>query len=161
MAADEKHILEGKQAPAFLIPDENSEEVSLEYFKGRWVVLYFYPKDNTPGCTIEAKDFSSYKQEFERFNTVILGVSPDSAESHTKFIRGKDLTITLLSDEHKKSMKEYHTWGKKKFMGKEYMGINRMSFLIDSNGKIAKIYDKVKPAEHAQEVLNDVRELSK
>ena len=123
------------------------------------MVLYFYPKDNTPGCSIEAMTFTRYKDDFENNNTTIIGVSKDSCESHRKFIKNKNLNITLISDEDKDIQEKYGVWRLKKFMGREFMGTVRSTFLIDSKGKIRKIWDKVKVKGHVEEVLDEVKKL--
>ena len=150
---------EGDKAPEFTLKDANEKEVSLKDFRGKWIVLYFYPKDNTPGCTIEAIDFTALKKEFEKKNAVILGVSKDNCKSHQKFIDGKKLTIMLLSDEDTKVNQKYGVWRLKKFMGREYMGTHRSTFLIDPKGKIAKIWEGVSPDGHAKEVLETLKML--
>ena len=150
----------GSKAPDFCLPNQAGEEVCLEQFRGKWVVLYFYPKDNTSGCTREAQDFSSYRSEFEKFGAVILGVSPDSPKSHTNFIVKRDLKITLLSDQEHKVMEAYGVWQLKKMYGKEYMGVVRSTFLIDPEGKIAAVWRKVKVRGHVEEVLEKLRELN-
>ena len=149
----------GEKAPEFCLPNQDSEEICLRDFAGSWVVLYFYPKDNTPGCTTEALDFTALKDEFEKEGATILGVSPDSVKRHQNFISKKELTITLLSDEEKEVAKAYDVWQLKKMYGREYMGIVRSTFLIDPDGKIAYIWNKVKVKGHAQEVLEKLREL--
>ena len=146
-------LKEGNSAPDFKLKDAGEKEVSLKDFKGKWVVLYFYPKDNTPGCTIEALDFTALRKEFEKKNAVVLGVSKDNCKSHQKFISGKKLTIILLSDEDTAVNKKYDVWRLKKFMGREYMGTHRSTFLIDPKGKIEKIWYGVSPDGHAKEVL--------
>jgi peroxiredoxin Q/BCP len=150
---------QGDRAPAFSLPDQNAEVHDLSDYKGRWVLLYFYPKDNTSGCTKEA---CAIRDEFPRFgklDAVVIGVSKDSIESHKRFADRHELPFTLLSDADTEIQKKYGAWRKKKMAGREYMGTCRMSYLIDPNGKIAKIYDKVKPAEHAAEVLRDLESL--
>lgn len=149
----------GDMAPQFCLPNQDSEEICLRDFAGSWVVLYFYPKDSTPGCTTEALDFTALKNEFEKEGATIFGVSPDSIKRHCNFIAKKELKITLLSDEEKEVAKAYDVWQLKKMYGKEYMGIVRSTFLIDPDGKIAKIWSKVKVKNHAQEVLESLREL--
>ncbi len=149
----------GEQAPDFCLPNQDGEEICLRDFRGKWVVLYFYPKDNTPGCTTEALDFTALKEEFEKEGAVILGVSPDSIKRHQNFIAKKNLTITLLSDEDKEVLKKYGIWQLKKNFGKEYMGVVRTTFLIDPDGKIAYIWEKVKVKNHAKEVLEKLKEL--
>jgi peroxiredoxin Q/BCP len=151
----------GDKAPAFSLPDQNEKKHKLSEVKGKWVLLYFYPKDNTPGCTKEACAIRDNYSKFKRRKIQVFGVSADPVDKHKKFAEKYELPFTLLSDEEKKVLKAYGVWGKKKFMGREYMGIHRMSFLIDPKGKIAKIYPKVKPADHAEEVLADIKELSK
>ncbi len=151
----------GQKAPEFCLPNQDSEEICLRDFAGSWVVLYFYPKDNTPGCTTEALDFTALKDEFEKEGAVIFGVSPDSVKRHCNFIEKKGLTITLLSDEEKEAAQKYGVWQLKKMYGKEYMGIVRSTFLIDPDGNIANIWSKVKVKNHAQEVLEKLKELKK
>jgi len=150
-----------EQAPDFCLPNQDGEEICLRDFRGKWVVLYFYPKDNTPGCTTEALDFTTLKEEFEKEGAVILGVSPDSIKRHQNFIAKKNLAITLLSDEDKEVLKKYGVWQLKKNFGKEYMGVVRTTFLIDPDGKIAYIWEKVKVKNHAKEVLDKLKELKK
>ena len=149
----------GDRAPDFCLPNQDSEEVCLRDLQGSWVVLYFYPKDNTPGCTTEALDFTALKSEFEKEGATILGVSPDSIKKHQNFITKKELGITLLSDEDKEVLKKYGVWQLKKNFGKEYMGVVRSTFLIDPDGKIAYIWPKVKVKGHAKEVLEKLKEL--
>ncbi len=149
----------GKKAEDFSLPDQDGEEVKLSDFKGKWVVLYFYPKDNTPGCTIEAIDFTKSLKSLQSLGAVVLGVSPDSTKSHCNFIEKQKLRITLLSDEEKKVLKKYKVWGKKKFMGREYMGVMRSTFLIDPKGKIAYIWENVNVKGHADEVKQKLKEL--
>ena len=150
----------GQPAPEFCLPNQSEEQVCLRDFKGKWVVLYFYPKDNTPGCTIEATDFTKLKSKFESMNAVILGVSKDNCKSHQKFITGKKLTIILLSDPATEVQKLYGAWRPKKFMGKEFLGTVRSTFLIDPQGKIARIWDGVSAKGHAQEVWEELRKLN-
>jgi peroxiredoxin Q/BCP len=149
----------GEQAPDFCLPNQDGEEICLRDFRGKWVILYFYPKDNTPGCTTEALDFTALKEEFEKEGAIILGVSPDSIKRHQNFITKKNLAITLLSDEDKEVLKKYGVWQLKKSFGKEYMGVVRTTFLIDPDGKIAYIWEKVKVKNHAKEVLEKLKEL--
>lgn len=151
----------GQKAPAMSLPDQNDVIHTLKQYEGKWVVLYFYPKDNTPGCTMEACGFRDGYAKFKRAGVVVLGVSPDSALKHRKFIEKFSLPFTLLSDEEKKVVTLYSVWGKKKFMGREYMGVFRTTFLIAPTGKIAQIYSNVKPDDHAEKILADVKALKK
>lgn len=134
----------GTKAPDFQLVDQDNKEVQLTNYKGKWIVLYFYPKDNTSGCTKEACDFTDQKMDYSNLNAEILGVSPDSIESHQKFIQKHNLGITLLSDAEKKVMKTYGAWGLKKNYGKEYEGVIRSTFLISPDQKIAAVWNKVK-----------------
>ncbi len=149
----------GQEAPKFCLPNQDNEEICLRDFAGSWVVLYFYPKDNTPGCTTEALDFSANLEEFAQLGATILGVSPDSVKRHQNFIQKKDLKITLLSDESKEVAKAYGVWQLKKSFGKEYMGIVRSTFLINPDGKIAYKWEKVKVKGHVEAVLKKLKEL--
>ncbi|MDR1614914.1 MAG: thioredoxin-dependent thiol peroxidase [Campylobacteraceae bacterium] len=142
----------GKQAPQFSLKNQDGIEISLKDLKGKWVVLYFYPKDNTPGCTTEACEFSAALPDFKELDAVVLGVSPDSVKSHQNFIAKQNITFTLLSDEEKETAKAYDVWKLKKNYGKEYMGVERSTFLIDPDGKIAKIWRKVSVKGHSDEV---------
>ena len=147
----------GQVAPAFSLTNAASETVTLQDFAGKWLVFYFYPKDDTPGCTIEALDFTALKDEFAAFNAVVVGVSPDSEVSHQKFIKKKELGIELLSDPDHKAAEAYGVWQLKKFMGKENMGIVRSTFLIAPDGAIAHSWLKVSAKEHAQAVLDQLK----
>ena len=151
----------GTKAPAWKALDQEGLMQASKNYLGQWVILYFYPKDDTPGCTTEACSFRDGFAKFKRAGIEVIGVSVDSVKKHAKFVEKYSLPFTLLADEDKKIVEAYGVWGKKKFMGREYMGTNRVSYLIDPKGKIAKVYDKVKPDEHAGEVLADVKELSK
>jgi len=151
----------GTKAPDFTLSDQNGKNHSLSDYKGKWILLYFYPKDDTPGCTKEACGIRDTFPKFKKMDAVVFGVSADSAQKHKKFADKYKLPFTLLSDEDKKIINAYGVWAKKKFMGREYMGILRTSFLIDPKEKIAKIYEKVKPDTHAEEVLEDLRILRK
>lgn len=142
----------GSKAPAFSLPNQDEVEISLRDLAGKWVVLYFYPKDNTPGCTTEACDFTQAVPVFEENNAVILGVSPDSPKKHRSFIEKQNLDITLLADETTQTAQQYGVWQLKKFCGKEYMGIVRSTFLIDPQGNIAHEWRGVKVANHVTEV---------
>ena len=146
----------GDNAPDFCLKNQDEESVCLKDYKGKNIVLYFYPKDNTPGCSMT---FTKYKEDFENNNTTILGVSKDSCSSHRKFIENKNLNITLISDEDKEIHEKYGVWRLKKFMGKEFVGTIRSTFLIDSNGKIRKIWDKVRVKGHVEDVLEEVKKL--
>ncbi|WP_200762716.1 thioredoxin-dependent thiol peroxidase [Nitrosophilus alvini] len=148
-------------APDFCLPNQDDVEICLHDLKGKWVVLYFYPKDNTPGCTTEACDFTERMPEFEEQDAVILGVSPDTTQKHRNFIEKKGLKITLLSDTEKEVLKKYGAWGLKKMYGKEFEGVIRSTFLIDPEGKIAYIWPKVKVKGHAEEVKEKLKELRK
>ncbi len=152
-------LQEGDRAPDFCLPNQDEEKTCLSHYKGQHIILYFYPKDNTPGCSLEAMQFTKYKQDFEAVNTTVLGVSKDSCESHKKFIEKKDLNLTLISDSDHKIQEEYGVWQKKKFMGKEYMGTVRSTFLIDKDGIVRKIWPKVKVQGHAETVLAAVKAL--
>lgn len=149
----------GQKAPEFATPNQRGEISKLADFAGQWLVLYFYPKDNTPGCSTEAIDFTALSPQFQQLNAVILGVSPDSAKSHCRFIEKHNLTIQLLSDPEHQLAEIYQVWGLKKFMGKEYMGIKRSTFLIDPQGNIAYIWSNVKVKAHAEAVLKKLEEL--
>lgn len=133
----------GTKAPEFCAPNQDDVEICLRDILGKWIVLYFYPKDNTPGCTNEACDFTTAMPEFDHLNAVILGVSPDSSEKHRKFIEKYDLSITLLADEDKQMCNDYGVWQLKKFMGRESMGVVRTTFIINPEGKIAAVWNKV------------------
>ena len=146
-------LKEGDKAPAFSTTDADGQTVNLKDFKGKKVVLYFYPKDDTPGCTKEACSFRDDFAKFKKRGINVLGVSPDSETSHQKFAKKYKLPFTLLADHEHKIADAYGTYGQKKFMGRTYMGILRTTFLIDEKGKIKKVFEKVKPDEHAREVL--------
>ena len=149
-------INSGIPAPDFSLPDENNDIRKLSDFRGDVVVLYFYPKDNTSGCTTEACNFRDDYSAYEKAGIVILGVSPDSTASHTKFKNKYDLPFPLLADEGHKVCELYGVWGKKKLYGREYEGVLRTTFLIDKEGKIAKVFEKVKPADHSAEILEAI-----
>jgi len=150
----------GDAAPDFSLPDATGNLVKLSDFRGKWVVLYFYPRDNTPGCTKEACGFRDAYEDYQSREVVVLGVSTDDAKSHTKFTTKFNLPFPLLSDTNGEMATAYESYGLKKFMGKEYMGISRNTFIIDPSGKIAKIYRKVKPEPHASELLADLDTLT-
>ncbi len=149
----------GESVPNFCRPNQDEEEICFRDIKGAWIVLYFYPKDNTPGCTTEACDFTAAMPEFEKLDTPVFGVSPDSAAKHRNFIDKKSLGITLLADEDKSLCKAFGVWQLKKFMGKEYMGVVRSTFIIAPNGKIAAKWEKVKVKGHVDEVKQRLQEL--
>jgi len=149
----------GDTVPDFCLPNQDEEEICLRDLKGKWIVLYFYPKDNTPGCSTEAQDFTAALKDFEKLNAIVLGVSPDSPKKHRNFIEKKDLKITLLSDEEKELCKTFGCWQLKKFMGKEYMGVVRSTYIIDPDGKIAAKWEKVKVKGHVEEVKKKLEEL--
>jgi len=146
-------LKEGSTAPAFKTKDANGETVSLKDLRGQKVVLYFYPKDDTPGCTKEACSFRDAFSQYKKKGIAVLGVSPDNEASHQKFVTKYKLPFTLLADTDKSIAGAYGVWGEKKFMGRTYMGVHRTTFLIDEKGKIKKIFEKVKPEDHANEVL--------
>lgn len=147
----------GQFAPKFTASDREGHSISLQDFNSQWLVLYFYPKDNTPGCTTEAIEFTGNLPQFQVLNTKIVGVSPDSIASHGKFITKHNLEIILLSDPDHQIAEDYGVWQLKKFMGKEYMGIVRSTFLIDPTGKIAQIWSNVRVKNHVDTVLKEVR----
>ncbi len=149
----------GDTAPDFTLPETDGQEVSLSAQKPKSVVLFFYPRDNTPGCTAESIDFSAAKAEFEAAGAVVFGISKDSLSSHAKFRDKKELTVSLLSDEHGRVCEDYGVWAEKKMYGKTFMGIVRTTVLIDGDGKIANVWNKVKVAGHVDEVLTAVKAL--
>ena len=149
----------GQSAPDFCLPDQDGKEVCLKDLRGKWVVLYFYPKDQTSGCTLEAQDFTRHLEEFEKLGAVVLGVSPDSVESHRRFREKQGLRVTLLSDPERKVIQAYGAWGKKKMGGREYYGVIRSTFLIDPEGRIAALWPKVRVKGHVEEVLETLRRL--
>jgi peroxiredoxin Q/BCP len=155
-----KTLQVGDAAPAIELPDQDGKTRSLADHRGRWVLVYFYPRDDTPGCTVEACGIRDAFARYRELGIEVLGISADSVKSHRKFADKHRLGFTLLSDEDKGVIRRYGSWGKKKFMGREFDGILRQSFLVDPQGKIAKVYAKVRPEEHAEEVLADVRELA-
>lgn len=148
------------KAPDFTLPDQNNKKHKLSDYQGQWVLLYFYPKDNTPGCTKEACAVRDNYSDLKKIKAVVLGVSADSVASHKKFETDHSLPFPLLSDSERKVLEKYGVWQLKINFGKKYYGIKRMSFLINPQGKIAKIYKTVKPAEHATQVLSDMKNFS-
>lgn len=151
--------IEGKKAPAFTLADGAGKKVELADLKGKPVVVYFYPKDDTPGCTVEANEFQAHLKDFEKAGAVILGISPDSCASHKKFADKFGLAFTLLADEDHKVAEKYGVWVQKSMYGKKYWGVQRATFLIDPAGKVANVWPKVKPKGHAAEVLEAVKAL--
>jgi peroxiredoxin Q/BCP len=149
-------LKEGDKAPDFEAKDQNGNTIKLSNFKGKKVILYFYPKDMTPGCTTEAKNLKEHYQLLKDKGFEIIGVSADDEKRHQKFIEKYDLPFTLIADTDKKVINAYGVWGPKKFMGKTYDGIHRTTFIIDENGIIEKIITKVKTKEHAQQILNEL-----
>ncbi|MBD3287053.1 thioredoxin-dependent thiol peroxidase [candidate division WOR-3 bacterium] len=150
----------GKKAPDFILKDEQGDEVKLSDLKGKWVVLYFYPKDNTPGCTTEALQFTEYIADFEKMNAKVLGVSGDSCESHQRFMIKHDLKVKLLSDPEHDVLETYGAWGEKKMYGKTFMGIQRSTVLIDPEGNVAHHWPKVKAKGHAVQVKEKLAEIT-
>lgn len=151
----------GASMSEFSLKNQEGDPVRLADFKGQWVVLYFYPKDNTPGCTVEAIAFTKHLKDFTALNAVILGASPDSCQSHVKFIQGQKLKINLLSDPEHKVIEAYGAWGLKQFMGKEFMGVIRSTVLIDPEGKAAYYWPNVKAEGHAEAVKEKLKEIQK
>ncbi len=145
---------EGTKAPSFTLKDTNGKEVKLSDFKGKKVVLYFYPRDDTPGCTVEACEFRDAKAQFTKKGAVVLGVSKDDEVSHQKFVKKYDLNFTLLSDPDHKVIEKYGAWAEKSLYGKKFMGIVRSTFVIDEDGTILKAFPKVSPEGHAKEILD-------
>ncbi len=144
----------GDKAPEFSLPDQNGKEISLTTFRGKELVLFFYPKDNTPTCTTEACNLRDYYADLKNEGFEVVGISPDSVKSHLNFASKHNLPYTLLSDENKEVAVKYGVWGEKQLYGRKYMGIIRTSFLIDAEGKIKQIIDKVIAKEHANQILN-------
>lgn len=149
----------GQPVPDFRLPASNGNDVALSDFKGQKVVIYFYPKDMTPGCTTEACDFRDLNEQFKDYNTVVLGISPDSLSSHEKFIAKHGLPFLLLSDENHEVAEMFGVWKLKKNFGREYMGIERSTFVIDEEGQLLKAWRKVRVKGHVEEVLNFVKSL--
>ena len=154
-------IKENTKAPSFKLLSTSNYEYSLKDSLGKYVVIYFYPKDDTPGCSIEALDFNKLLPKFKRLNCDVFGISKDSLKSHDKFKNKYQIKFDLLSDQDLKILKKYKVWAKKKFMGREFMGILRTTFLIDNKGKIIKIWKNVKVKDHAKEVLNKLNTIVK
>jgi len=154
-------IKENTKAPLFKIPSTNKSEYSLKDSLGKYVVIYFYPKDDTPGCTIETNDFNKLLPKFKKLNCDVFGISKDNLKSHDKFRDKFKIKFDLLSDEDSTVLKKYKVWAKKKFMGREFMGILRTTFLIDPKGKIIKIWENVKVKDHAKDVLDTLISIQK
>ena len=149
------------KASNFILPSTNKKKFSLSNALGKYVVLYFYPKDDTPGCTIETNDFNKLFSKFKKLDCEIYGISKDSIKSHDKFREKYKIKFELLSDENIKVLKKYKVWGKKKFMGREYLGVIRSTFLIDKKGNILKVWNNVKVKDHAKEVLKTLQGIDK
>lgn len=149
----------GTQAPEFNLSDQNEMNHNITQYQGKWVVVYFYPKDDTPGCTKEACSFRDQFEALKEQGVVVLGISKDTTASHKKFVDKYHLNFTLLSDAETTVIKAYEAWGEKKFMGKTFHGTLRITYILDPRGIVRKVYEKVKPNEHAQEILADVNAL--
>ena len=154
-------LKEKSVAPKFTLNSTGNNKYSLKDSQGKYVILYFYPKDDTPGCTIETNDFNKLLTKFKRFNCEVYGISKDNINSHNKFKEKYKIKFDLLADDEIKIVKSYKVWAKKKFMGREFMGVVRSTFLIDPKGKIVKIWDNVKVKDHAQEVLDSLKHIQK
>lgn len=151
----------GDKAPQFSLPDETGGNASLGEYRGRWVVLYFYPRDNTSGCTLEALDFTRALGDFEKLGAAVLGVSPDSVETHLKFKEKRGLSVRLLSDPDHKALAKYGAWGTKKLYGREVTGVIRSTVLIDPEGRIAHVWPRVKVKDHVDAVKKKLAELTR
>ena len=149
----------GKKAPAFTLPDQDDNKVKLKDYEGQWVVLYFYPRDDTPGCTVQACDFTASIADFEDVGATVLGCSPDTTEKHRKFIEKHDLGITLLSDPDHKVLEKYGAWGEKNMYGKVTLGVIRSTVIIDPKGKVAHHWTKVRAKGHVDKVRETLAEL--
>lgn len=154
-------IEQGVESPDFSLPDQENRKVSLSDFKGQWVIVYFYPKAMTPGCTTETCNFQEALPDFNKIDAVVVGISKDSVDKQKKFAEKYNIDFPLLSDAESDVCEQFGVWQKKSMYGKEYMGIVRSTFIIDPDGKIAKVYPKVKVKEHHQEVLEDLKALKK
>ncbi len=161
MSEKKVELKKGDKAPDFCLPDKDNKEICLKEFQGKFIIVYFYPKDNTPGCTTEAIGFTGILPELQKLNTEVIGISPDSPESHAKFIEKKKLTVTLLSDDKKEVLKKWGAWGLKKFRGKTYMGVIRSTYLVNPEGKIAHTWPKVSVKGHPEDVKIVLQNLSK
>lgn len=149
----------GNKVPAFTLKDQNDTERSLKEFEGKWLIIYFYPKDDTPGCTKEACAIAEIYADFEKLGVTVLGVSKDTPRSHKRFAEKFNLPFTLLSDPSTEMIQAYGAWGEKSMYGRKYMGTLRVSYLVDPKGKVAKVYPDVDPANHALELLKDIQTL--
>ncbi len=150
-------LQENTMAPDFQLPDQDGVMHSLSDYRGKPVILYFYPKDNTSGCTLEATNFRDDSEQYQKAGAVVVGISPDSVKSHKGFCNKYNLPFTLLSDTEHSVLEAYGAWGKKKLYGKEYFGVLRTTYLIDADGRIQKVYENVKPAEHSKQVLMEFK----
>jgi thioredoxin-dependent peroxiredoxin len=153
-------VVLGKEAPGFTLPSDSGGAVSLGSLRGKMAVLFFYPKDDTTGCTLEAKDFSERNAEFTKIGAWVVGISPDSVKSHGKFRAKHGLAVTLLADESKEMIASYGLWVEKSMYGRKYMGVERTTVLLDASGKVARVWEKVKVPGHAEEVLEAARQLN-
>ena len=151
-------VKENSKAPNFKLPSSNNKDFEIKKSLNQYLVIYFYPRDNTPGCTNEAKDFSKLYEKFKKLNCEIVGISKDNIESHNKFINKFKIPFQLLSDEKITALKKYGAWGEKSMYGKKFMGIKRTTILLNSKSKIIKIWNNVKVADHAKEVLSFLKE---
>lgn len=151
----------GDSAPDFTLSDQDGTPVALSDYRGQWVVLYFYPRDNTSGCTREAIDFTEYLEEYKKLNARVFGISPDSVQSHQKFIKKHNLKVALLADPEHGVLKKYGVWQEKSMYGRKYFGVVRSTYLIDPEGKIAKVWQKVKVTGHADDVMCEIRDFQK
>ena len=154
-------LKEKVKAPSIKLSSTNSVKFNLKNSFGNFVIIYFYPKDDTPGCTLETNDFNKLLPHFRKLNCEVYGISKDSIDTHNKFKKKYKIKFDLLSDIDKKILKKYKVWGKKKFMGREFMGIIRSTFLIDKKGRILKIWSNVKVKDHAKEVLNTLKRITR
>ncbi|MFQ1007411.1 thioredoxin-dependent thiol peroxidase [Gilliamella apicola] len=153
-------LKEGEKAPEFSLPDQDGEHISLKDFKGQRVLIYFYPKAMTPGCTVQACNLRDSSDDFKKYDVVILGISTDKPEKLSRFVEKEMLNFTLLSDENHEVSQAFGTWGEKEFMGKTYEGIHRISFLISKDGNIEKVFDNFKTSDHHEVVLDYLRNQS-
>jgi len=149
----------GDKAPEFCLTETSGSEICLKDYHGKWVVIYFYPKDNTKGCTLEAIDFTQSLDDFEKMNAIVLGISPDSIKSHQKFTDKHELKVQLLSDENQKVLEKYGVWQEKSMYGKKYFGVVRSTILVNPEGKIAEIWEKVQVKDHVENVKQKLKEL--